>query len=40
MASRRDFLKTASLFSAGLAFNGINILAKNKSIQQPRFDKV
>ena len=40
MASRRDFLKTASLFSAGLAFNGINILAKNKSIQQPKFDKV
>lgn len=40
MASRRDFLKTASLFSAGLAFNGVNILAKNKSIQQPKFDKV
>lgn len=40
MASRRDFLKTASLFSAGLAFKGVNILAKNKSIQQPKFDKV
>ena len=40
MASRRDFLKTASLFSAGLAFNGMDILAKNNHVQQPKFEKV
>lgn len=40
MASRRDFLKTASLFSAGLAFNGMDILAKNNHVQQTKFEKV
>ena len=40
MASRRDFLKTAGLFSAGLAFNGMDILAKNNAVRQPKFDKV
>lgn len=40
MATRRDFLKTASLFSAGLAFNGAELLAKNNNTHQPKFDKV
>jgi predicted dehydrogenase len=40
MATRRDFLKTASLFSAGLAFNGADLLAKSNYVQQPHFDKV
>ncbi|MBQ7553759.1 MAG: Gfo/Idh/MocA family oxidoreductase [Bacteroidaceae bacterium] len=40
MASRRDFLKTASLFSAGLAFNGMDILARNNHVQQTKFEKV
>ncbi|MCR4765907.1 MAG: Gfo/Idh/MocA family oxidoreductase [Bacteroidaceae bacterium] len=40
MASRRDFLKTTSLLSAGLAFNGMDILAKNIHVQQPNIDKV
>jgi predicted dehydrogenase len=40
MASRRDFLKTASLFSAGLAFNGANMWAGTHNQQQPKFDKV
>ena len=40
MASRRDFLKTASLFSAGLAFNSREVWAGYRSVQQPKFDKV
>ena len=40
MATRRDFLKTASLFSAGLAFNGADLLAKSNYVQQSHFDKV
>ena len=40
MATRRDFLKTASLFSAGLAFNGANMWAGTRTQQQPKFDKV
>ena len=40
MATRRDFLKTESLFSAGLAFNGAELLAKNNNTHQPKFDKV
>ena len=40
MATRRDFLKTASLFSAGMAFNGADLLAKSNYVQQPHFDKV
>ena len=40
MASRRDFLKTASLFSAGLALNSREVWAGYRSVQQPKFDKV
>lgn len=40
MATRRDFLKTASLFSAGLAFNGADLLAKSNYVHQSHFDKV
>ncbi|MBO7418427.1 MAG: Gfo/Idh/MocA family oxidoreductase [Bacteroidaceae bacterium] len=40
MATRRDFLKTASLFSAGLAFNGANMWAGQRNYRQPQFDKV
>ena len=40
MATRRDFLKTASLFSAGLAFNGVELLAKSNVTRQPQFEKV
>ena len=40
MATRRDFLKTASLLSAGLAFNGADLLAKSNYVHQSHFDKV
>jgi predicted dehydrogenase len=40
MTTRRNFLKTASLFSAGLAFNSANLFAKSNYVQQPKFDKV
>jgi len=40
MASRRDFLKTVSLFSAGLALSGPKMWAGTRIQQQPKFDKV
>ena len=38
MASRRDFLKTAGLFSAGLAFNGVDILAKTRELGTSQYE--
>ena len=40
MASRRDFLKTVSLFSAGLALSGPKMWAGTRAQQQPKFEKV